>query len=100
MVSTRSTCLQHLNATSLLLGFPTANGYLPFTAVIATFLPPFFDRKSHGKPDGKFTATIIAVTTKHTVKKYMYIYHFSKKKSDFISFFVVLSKIKAFKQFR
>ena len=27
-----------------------------FTAVIANFLPPFFDRKSRGKPDNKFTA--------------------------------------------
>ena len=38
------------------IGFPTANGNLPFTAVIATFLPTFFYRKSCGKPNGKFTA--------------------------------------------
>ena len=35
------------------LGFPTANGNLPFTVVIDTFLPPFFDRKSRDKPDSK-----------------------------------------------
>ena len=46
------------------VGFPTANGNLPLTAVFATFLPPLFDRKSNSK----FTAVnSIYQNGKHTV---------------------------------
>ena len=39
-----------------MIGFPRQDGNMPFTAVIATILPSFFDRESRGRPGVKFTA--------------------------------------------
>ena len=37
-------------------------GNLPFIAVITTFLPPFFARKSRGKPCGKYDLAYISIS--------------------------------------
>ena len=37
-------------------------GNLPFIAVTTTFLPPFFARKSRGKPCGKYDLAYISIS--------------------------------------